>query len=254
MSDLKSVYEWIKILPLGQVVIEDYREAFYVGRESLDIMVKNFYCQGHDLVIGYESTSEPAAGWIKDLEARSDGLWARVNWTQQAWEYLTQREYRYLSPIMRLDPETRRPTALIHVGLTVKKQCVSKANAMLLVDMTMRSGKITEAQKDWALAYCLRDQKSFETFIEQTPVVNQLNWPGTEIWCDDDGRFKEVKPCCIYWSERISDKYRLIPSGTLLRVPTVMRDFIWDLPLFRCPNCGERPRVLIKTPAEILGL
>jgi phage I-like protein len=41
-----------------------------------------------------------------------------VDWTQQAREYLAQREYRYFSPVLRLDPETRRPMALMHVGLT----------------------------------------------------------------------------------------------------------------------------------------
>ena len=76
-----------------------------------------------DLVIDYEHQSlqgerAPAAGWIKDLEARDDGLWARVDWTQQARDYLEKKEYRYFSPVLRLDPETRRPIALMHVGLT----------------------------------------------------------------------------------------------------------------------------------------
>jgi phage I-like protein len=76
-----------------------------------------------DLVIDYEHQSlqgerAPAAGWIKELEARDDGLWARVDWTQQARDYLEKKEYRYFSPVLRLDPETRKPIALMHVGLT----------------------------------------------------------------------------------------------------------------------------------------
>jgi len=52
------------------------------------------------------------------LQARLDGLWGRVEWTPQAVEYLKNREYRYFSPVLRLDPATRRPTDLMHLGLT----------------------------------------------------------------------------------------------------------------------------------------
>jgi phage I-like protein len=115
--------EWIRVLPMGKVELADHREPFTVDEASLTSMVAAFQSRGIDLVIDYEHQSlngerAPAAGWIKDLEARGDGLWARVDWTKQAQEYLAQREYRYFSPVLRLDPETRRPMALMHVGLT----------------------------------------------------------------------------------------------------------------------------------------
>jgi phage I-like protein len=118
-----SLPEWIRVLPLGKVELADHREPFTVDKESLKSMVAAFRSRGIDLVIDYEHQSlngerAPAAGWIKDLEARDDGLWARVDWTQKAQEYLAHREYRYFSPVLRLDPETRRPIALMHVGLT----------------------------------------------------------------------------------------------------------------------------------------
>ncbi len=115
--------EWIRVLPLGRVELADHREPFMVDEASLKSMVEAYRSRGIDLVIDYEHQSlqgerAPAAGWIKDLEARVDGLWARVDWTQQARDYLEKKEYRYFSPVLRLDPETRRPTALMHVGLT----------------------------------------------------------------------------------------------------------------------------------------
>ena len=115
--------EWIRILPLGQVELSDSREPFEVDAASLAAMVAAFRSRGVDLVIDYEHQSlqgerAPAAGWIKDLEARPDGLWARVEWTRQAREYLLSKEYRYFSPVLRLDPATRRPLALMHLGLT----------------------------------------------------------------------------------------------------------------------------------------
>jgi phage I-like protein len=111
------------VLPRGTVELSDHREPFMVDEESLMSMAADFRSRGVDLVIDYEHQSlqgerAPAAGWIKDLEARPDGLWARVDWTQQARDYLEKKEYRYFSPVLRLDPGTRRPVALMHVGLT----------------------------------------------------------------------------------------------------------------------------------------
>ncbi|RJR48290.1 MAG: hypothetical protein C4567_00235 [Deltaproteobacteria bacterium] len=115
--------EWILLLPLGRVELLDRPEPLQVDPESLAQMVTAFRSRGVDLVIDYEHQSlqgrrAPAAGWIKDLEDRDDGLWARVDWTSQAQEYLRNREYRYFSPVLQLDPETRKPLALMQVGLT----------------------------------------------------------------------------------------------------------------------------------------
>jgi phage I-like protein len=115
--------EWIRVLPRGAVELSDHREPFMVDEASLISMAADFRSRGVDLVIDYEHQSlqgerAPAAGWIKELEARGDGLWARVDWTQQARDYLEKKEYRYFSPVLRLDPETRRPVALMHMGLT----------------------------------------------------------------------------------------------------------------------------------------
>jgi phage I-like protein len=115
--------DWIRLLPLGRVELADHREPFVVDETSLKSMVAAFRSRGVDLVIDYEHQSlngerAPAAGWIKDLEDRPDGLWARVDWTQQARDYLEKKEYRYFSPVLRLDPETRKPLTLMHVGLT----------------------------------------------------------------------------------------------------------------------------------------
>ena len=115
--------EWIRVLPRGTVELSDHREPFMVDEASLLSMAADFRSRGVDLVIDYEHQSlqgeqAPAAGWIKELEARGDGLWARVDWTQQARDYLEKKEYRYFSPVLKLDPETRKPVALMHMGLT----------------------------------------------------------------------------------------------------------------------------------------
>ncbi|TCM72132.1 phage protease, partial [Rhodovulum steppense] len=41
-----------------------------------------------------------AAGRIKELACRADGLWGRVEWTARACELIAAKEYRYLSPVI----------------------------------------------------------------------------------------------------------------------------------------------------------
>jgi phage I-like protein len=122
-QEIDSLPDWILLLPAGRVELVDRPDPLQLDPESLAALVGAFRSRGVDLVIDYEHQSlqgrpAPAAGWIKDLEARTDGLWARVEWTPQAREYLRNREYRYFSPVLQLDPESRKPRALLQVGLT----------------------------------------------------------------------------------------------------------------------------------------
>lgn len=118
-----GVPEWIRLLPRGRVPLGDGREPLVVDEAALAAMVAHFEARGLDLVVDYEHQSltghkAPAAGWIKELVAREDGLWARVQWTDTAREHLAAREYRYFSPVLRLEEKTRRPLALLQAALT----------------------------------------------------------------------------------------------------------------------------------------
>ncbi len=117
-----GVPEWIHLLPLGTLNLIDDRGPLQVDQASLAVVLAAWQARGNDLVIDYEHQTlaggeAPAAGWIKQLEARADGLWARVEWTDKASNYLANREYRYFSPVLSLDGEGR-PTALHNAGLT----------------------------------------------------------------------------------------------------------------------------------------
>lgn len=118
-----GIPEWIRLLPRGLVSLGDGRQGFEVDQEAIESMVRHFQARGLDLVIDYEHQTleggqAPAAGWIKALEGRPDGLWARVEWTAKGKDYLQNREYRYFSPVLAIDQETHRPVALLQVALT----------------------------------------------------------------------------------------------------------------------------------------
>ena len=101
--ELKDAPEVIKLLPLGHVRSE--KGDFEVDQESFDLMRRRFLERGLDLVIDYEhqtlkDVQAPAAGWVKDLILQEDAIAAKVEWTPRAKEYLKNREYRYLSPVV----------------------------------------------------------------------------------------------------------------------------------------------------------
>jgi phage I-like protein len=43
---------------------------------------------------------KPAAGWIKQLQIRDDGIYGQVEWTERAAAAIVGREYRYVSPVI----------------------------------------------------------------------------------------------------------------------------------------------------------
>jgi phage I-like protein len=59
----------------------------------------------------------PAAGWIKGLRARADGIWALVEWTERAAGLIQGKEYRYLSPVFEHHRDGRI-TRILRAALT----------------------------------------------------------------------------------------------------------------------------------------
>jgi phage I-like protein len=119
-NDPKKHYpEWIRILPIGNVKFADRDDALEVDLDSVHIIAKAFTSRGIDLVIDYEyqNRPHPAAGWVTTLEARSDGLWGQVTWTRAAIDKIKYNQCRYVSPMLRLDPNTLKPVALLHLSL-----------------------------------------------------------------------------------------------------------------------------------------
>ena len=61
----------------------------------------------------------PAAGWIKTLVNKgADGIWAVIEWTDRAKQYIANREYRYVSPVFLKRISDNRVIRLINVALT----------------------------------------------------------------------------------------------------------------------------------------
>lgn len=117
----RSVPNEIKILPVGTV--KSQKGNFYVDRESYSLMKEDMESHGVDIVIDYEHQTlkdcqAPAGGWVKKLEYTPDAIVAKVEWTPRARQYLVDREYRYLSPVVLTRREDRKAVRLHSLALT----------------------------------------------------------------------------------------------------------------------------------------
>lgn len=118
--------QMVHLLPFGAIVGRDGR-SFYLGDPEKIISI--FNNNNIDLVIDYEHQTEfaakngqpaPAAGWIKDLEMRDNGIWGLVEWTEKARQMIENKEYRFISPVMTYSRTSGEVMRLLHAGLTNK--------------------------------------------------------------------------------------------------------------------------------------
>lgn len=122
-KEIGSAATEFQLLPYGEVEIEGEQPA-YVDGEGAAGIIAAFERRGNDMVIDYEhqtlkDVQAPAAGWIKRLVNRgADGIWAVVEWTKRAQEYIGNREYRYFSPVMWIEKTGRRVLKIDNVALT----------------------------------------------------------------------------------------------------------------------------------------
>ena len=122
-ADGAGVPAWVHLIPVGEFSGRDGRGPYTLDGARL---LAAFAAWGADLPVDYEHQGAhaedngqpaPAAGWIKALEVRDDGLWGRVEWTARATAMIAAREYRYLSPVFTYDPDDGRTAALLGAGL-----------------------------------------------------------------------------------------------------------------------------------------
>lgn len=107
---------------------------FLFDEEAARLVMESYASRGLDKIqVDYEHQSlkappaggdarKPAAGWFKP-EVRGGELWAvACNWTASALAALAPEkgapEYRYFSPVLFFDEETRRVTGLKNLALT----------------------------------------------------------------------------------------------------------------------------------------
>lgn len=142
----KAAPEWVHLLPVGAVNGRDGRR--WRLDDPAQVIARSD--KGGDLPIDYEHESEkpkrhggpmPASGWIKSLQARSDGIRGKVEWTGRAAELIANREYRFLSPVLQYHPVTGQVMRLTGAGL------VHRPN-LALTALSEQEKPMSDAQPD----------------------------------------------------------------------------------------------------------
>lgn len=128
----ESLGRWTKLVPAGRFSARDGRGPFDAGNlASMQAIIDRTrrYHGSTDIVVDYDHQSvfaardgvggtAPAAGWVKDLEARNDGIYGRIEWTPAARAAITAGEYRYLSPVLPKRGADGRISMILNVALT----------------------------------------------------------------------------------------------------------------------------------------
>jgi len=123
LKEIDGVPNEFQVFPYGEIDIEG-EEPAYLDEEGIASVISEFERRGNDAVIDYEhqtmkDVQAPASGWIKRfIDKGQDGLWAAVEWTEKAKEYLKNKEYRYFSPVFWVTKKDRKIWKVENVGLT----------------------------------------------------------------------------------------------------------------------------------------
>jgi len=111
----------IKLFPLG--LVKSLKGDFLVDAEAYNSIMNHFRAHKVDIPVDYEhqtlqNVQAPAAGWITELTLKSNGVYATVEWTDKAAQYIKEKEYRYLSPVVSVREKDRKALLLHSVALT----------------------------------------------------------------------------------------------------------------------------------------
>ncbi|MCY1668610.1 phage protease [Rhizobium sp. SL86] len=108
--------QWVQLVTMGAMKTVDGRGP-YVVEDAPGLVANSFRNISTDkLPIDYEHAIDvaapkgiaaPAAGWISEMNVRSDGVWGLVEWTPRAAQLIRDKEFRFLSPVLLHTPDMK---------------------------------------------------------------------------------------------------------------------------------------------------
>lgn len=111
---------WLQVTPAGHFKPADGREikvpSWHINQAVASKVIERFHATKTKRVVDYEHQTlrkeengqpAPAAGWYQDLQWREgEGLFAQVQLTSRAAQYIADGEYQYFSPVFLYHPTT----------------------------------------------------------------------------------------------------------------------------------------------------
>lgn len=114
--------EWVHLLPAGEARTHDGRGPYRV--RDVPALLATSLPAGGKLALDENHSTDlaapkglpaPARGWIVELQGRTDGIWGRVEWTDEG--RALARSYRGISPVI-VHTTKGDITAILRASLT----------------------------------------------------------------------------------------------------------------------------------------
>lgn len=108
LPDAAGVPEWVHLLPSGDGAITTFDGRGPYRVENAATVIAASLADPRGMPIDENHATDLSApkggralafGWIKELQARADGIWGRVDWTAAGAKLLADRAYRGISPV-----------------------------------------------------------------------------------------------------------------------------------------------------------
>lgn len=210
--------DWLHLLPIGEIKSRDGRGPYHL-RDAAKVVAASLVQAKGKLVLDENHATDliapkggeaPARGWIVDLQARADGIWGRVKWTDAAISRGIWTEYRGVSPVI-LHQKDGTIDAVLRASL------VNQPNLVGLTSLHMTSGRIAMDEIDKAIAEHLgidpgkylelkRDSVEFRDAIE--PMRKRFAEEGVGVVADNKAPLNDADQAVIAKMGLDEDAYR----------------------------------------------
>lgn len=120
-----GVADWVHLLPAGSITSIDGRGPYWV--ENAEAVIAASFEGASKLPVdenhaihsaASRGDPSPARGYIVAMEAREDGIWGRVDWTEAGKALMADRAYLGMSPAIRYDQRSMRVLKITDAALT----------------------------------------------------------------------------------------------------------------------------------------
>lgn len=178
LPEMGRAPEWIQLLPAssGAVQTRDRRGPYFV--EDAQAIIAASMAEADRLVIDECHATDKgeiarARGWIEEMEARPDGIWARVTWNPSGIALLEDRAYRGISPVIYHD-KAKRIMSIARASLTNTPNlrgmvALNQEDQMTLIErLAELLGLGADASEDDVFA-------AVEAKIADTPALNEIS-------------------------------------------------------------------------------
>lgn len=141
-----AIPDTIQLVPIGQWEHPAYG-TIILKNSDIEEMVSNFNAgirKGVFITAGHEGFQElPAVAWIKSVEARGDGLYGQIDWTNLGISILEDKQFKYFSPeycTIYEDPETQEVYRnVLTGGALTKSPYFKELDAVVFAEPTVQN-------------------------------------------------------------------------------------------------------------------